>query len=102
LDTGVTATQAKPRRALSQTDRWILVTHALIAISVGVFGVLSASDDGWADLQRIAIVMFTVIWLALLAASAVIARFVNNTFARAAVLLGAPVGALIAVVLAVR
>lgn len=98
----MTAPQATQRRALSPSDKVIVATHALVAISFGVIGWLTSTDDGWADLQRAVIAMLTVVWLGLVAASAVIVRFVHQAWARVAILLGLPVVTLAAVVFALR
>lgn len=78
------------RRPLSQLDRGILMFHGLVAAAFGIVGFAGANDPEFGGLQRFLVVMLIGLWAGGIVGMAVIARLVNNEWARAVILLAGP------------
>ena len=85
-----TTTESRRRRPYSKADKAILIAQGVLVVVVGILAFASANDPDWGDLQRLVIVMLLGLWMAGLAAAAVLARFVENRWWRYAVLLVVP------------
>lgn len=82
------------RRPLSAYERTIPIAYALVAGTFGVFSYLAADDPDFGDLQRLLVVILIGLWVLSIAAVAAVARFVDNRWSRAAILLAGPIVAI--------
>lgn len=92
----------RPHAEFTKLDRTLIFLQGLLAVCLGVVGLIGANDPDWGDLQRVVVVMLTGLWLGGLAVMAILSRYIRPQWARAALLLAGPPTALMLFVLASR
>ena len=80
----------KSRRDFSVAERRIIAVQFVVAVGFGAVALFQVNDPDWGDLQRFLIIVLLCIWLVGIAVSVVVARLVDSSLGRIAILVVGP------------